>query len=145
MSAPHTVDPDLVDMMRAVFGEHRDRHEPTGGTAVWDPSLWNHLQDLGLARLTGRAEHGGSGAGWFEAAELLRAAAWHGVQVPLAEHDLLAGWLLDAAALAVDDTRRTACVLDADGVATGVPWAAQAERIVLAWRLGDAYHVADVD
>ncbi|MUL80952.1 MULTISPECIES: acyl-CoA dehydrogenase family protein [unclassified Mycolicibacterium] len=134
------VDPELVEMMSAVFAAHRERHQP--GEAIAE--LWGRLSELGLVRLTGSEESGGSGAGWAEAVELLRAAAWHGVRIPLAEHDLLACWLLEAAGLVADDSRRTACLLD-DGAARGVPWAADADRVVLVWRDGAGYQVADVD
>ncbi len=121
MTTPTTVDPDLVEMMSAVFVAYRDQKEPDAGTATWDPILWSHLTDLGLTRLTGPEESGGSGAGWLEAAELLRAAAANGVRIPLAEHDLLAGWLLDTAGLPADETRRTVCLLDHTGTAHRVP------------------------
>ncbi|WP_454789088.1 acyl-CoA dehydrogenase family protein [Mycolicibacterium lutetiense] len=133
-------DPELVEMMSAVFAAHREQHEPGEGIA----ELWGRLGELGLIRLTGSEESGGSGAGWAEAVELLRAAAWHGVRIPLAEHDLLACWLLETAGLVADDSRRTACLLD-DGAARGVPWAADSERVVLLWRDGTGYRVADVD
>lgn len=70
MNAHTAVDQDLVDMLDAVFARHREEHEPG---AEWDRSLWARLGELGLTRLTGREESGGSGATWFEAAELLRA------------------------------------------------------------------------
>ncbi|MEV0670569.1 acyl-CoA dehydrogenase family protein [Mycobacterium sp. NPDC050441] len=136
-----TVDAELVEMMSAVFAAHREQHEP--GESITE--LWDQLGELGLIRLTGSEESGGSGAGWAEAVELLRAAAWHGVRIPLAEHDLLACWLLETAGLAADDFRRTACLLDDDGVARGVPWAADSERVVLLWRDGTGYRAADVD
>ncbi|OBG79973.1 acyl-CoA dehydrogenase [Mycobacterium sp. E802] len=136
-----SVDADLVEMMSAVFAAHREQHQP--GEAV--DELWARLRELGLVRLTGSEDSGGSGAGWAEAVELLRAAAFHGVKVPLAEHDLLACWLLETAGLAIDDSRRTACVLDDDGAARGVPWAADADRVVLFWRDASGWRVADVD
>ncbi len=145
MHAPTTVDADLTDMMSAVFSDHRERNGPEDGIATCDPSLWAQLDELGLVRLTGREETGGSGAGWYEAAELLRAAASHGVRIPLAEHDLLAGWLLEEAGLPMDKARLTACVLDEKGVARGVPWASQADKIVTVWRKNDTYVVADLE
>lgn len=141
MGVMNAVDPELVEMMSAVFAAHRERYEPGEGIT----ELWDQLGELGLVRLTGSEESGGSGAGWAEAVELLRAAAWHGVRIPLAEHDLLACWLLEAAGLEADDSRRTACLLDDDGVAGGVPWAAGADRVALLWRDGTGYCVADVD
>lgn len=136
-----SVDAELVEMMSAVFAAHREAHGP--GEAV--DELWDQLGELGLIRLTGSEESGGSGAGWAEAVELLRAAAWHGVRVPLAEHDLLACWLLETVGLPVDEARRTACLLDGDGVARAVPWAADSERVVVLWPAGTGYRVADVD
>ena len=89
MYVPHTVDSDLTEMMSSVFRNHRERTTPEAGIARWDVGLWSQLTALGLDRLTGREDHGGSGAGWFEAAELIRAAVSNGVQIPLSEHDLL--------------------------------------------------------
>lgn len=136
MTSMTGVDPALVDMMDAVFAEHRE----TSGD-----QLWQQLEELGLARLTGPEQSGGSGAGWYEAAELLAAAARHGVRVPLAEHDLLACWLLDAIGLPSAGAVRTVCRVDEHGAARGVPWAAGAERIAVVWHEGSGYRVADVD
>lgn len=132
------VDPALVDMMDAVFAEHRETQPQEADR------LWQRLDELGLARLTGPEEAGGSGAGWYEAAELLAAAARHGVRVPLAEHDLLACWLLDAIGLPSTGAVRTVCLLDGQGAARRVPWAARAERTVVVWNDGGAYRAADV-
>ncbi|KRE28349.1 acyl-CoA dehydrogenase [Mycobacterium sp. Soil538] len=133
MSAPH-IEPALADMMDAVFAEHGQ-----------DADLWSRLDGLGLVRLTGAEDAGGSGAGWLEAAELVSAAARHGARIPLAEHDLLACWLLDTAGVPADGARRTVCLLDAQGRAAGVPWASSAERVVAVWQRGDDHVVADLD
>ncbi|PJE17250.1 acyl-CoA dehydrogenase family protein [Mycobacterium sp.] len=136
-----SVDPELVDMMDGVFADYRDKHPVATGA---DRNLWQRLDELGLVRLTGAEEKGGSGAGWFEAAELLSAAVRHGVRIPLAEHDLLAGWLLDVSGLPADSELRTVCLLDKNGHATDVPWAATADRVALVWRADGQYRVADV-
>lgn len=128
------VDPDLVEMMDAVLAEHRE-----------DPALWQRLDNLGLVRLTGPVDIGGSGAGWYEAAELLGAAVRHAVRIPLAEHDLLACWLLDALGLPSTGATRTVCLLDGNRTARGVPWAAHAERIVVVWHDGGQYRAADAE
>ncbi len=133
MSAPH-IEPALAEMMDAVFAEH-----------AHDADLWSRLDELGLVRLTGAEDTGGSGAGWLEAAELVSAAARHGARIPLAEHDLLACWLLDTAGIPADAARRTVCLLDAQGRAAGVPWASGADRIVTVWQHGDEHLVADLD
>ncbi|MFN8225604.1 MAG: acyl-CoA dehydrogenase family protein [Mycobacterium sp.] len=126
-------------MMDSVFADLR----------VNTAQMWSRLDNLGLVRLTGPESVGGSGAGWPEAAELLSAAVRHGVRVPLAEHDLLACWLLDATATVYTPARRTLALLDADGRADGVPWCADAERIVVVWPCAidgaDGYRLADVE
>ncbi|MCV7367063.1 acyl-CoA dehydrogenase [Mycolicibacterium duvalii] len=124
-------------MMEAVFAQHGRDHDPT--------DLWNRLDGLGLVRLTGPEAAGGSDAGWPEAAALLSTAVRHGVRIPLAEHDLLACWLLDAAGIGGDAAPRTVCVLDRDGVARAVPWASHVRRIVVVTARGDDYTVADRD
>lgn len=132
-SATTGVDPDLAALMSDVFADQR-AGDPTADDRTDD--LWSKLDDLGLARLTTPEEHGGSGADWFAAAELLRAAAAHGVATPYAEHDLLAAHALTAGGLPVDGARRTVARLDATGVAHAVAWARGAERIVVLWRDG---------
>jgi acyl-CoA dehydrogenase len=143
-AAAISVDPAVVDMMGAVFTEYRETHPPAE-TVHRDAELWRSLDELGLVRLTGSESSGGSGAGWYEAAELQAAAVRNGVRIPLAEHDLLACWLLDANGMPSDGAVRTVCLLDDLGVATRVPWAAGADRIVIVWHEGSEYHAADVD
>lgn len=143
MSTGPAVDGALVEMMGAVFSDYRDKHPPAA-TIGRDPALWRHLDELGLVRLTGAEEHGGSGATWYEAAALIAAAVDHGVRIPLAEHDLLACWLLEAGGMPAGEAVRTVCVLDKRGTAAAVPWATSAERIVLVWRAEGGHRVADV-
>lgn len=143
MSAGPSVDGALVDMMRTVFSDYRETH-PLTTTVQHDPDLWRRLDELGLVRLTGPEQRGGSGASWYEAAELLSAAVSHGVRIPLAEHDLLACWLLETCGIPVDDAVRTACVLDNQATATAVPWASSADRIAVVWRAEGGHRVADV-
>ena len=116
------VDPALTDMMDAVFAEYAASERPA--EVALDADLWRRLDDLGLVRLTGSEESGGSGAGWREAAELLTAVVRHGVRIPLAEHDLLACWLLQAAGLPADAAVRTVAVVDGQTAHTRTPFAA---------------------
>ncbi|MBO0676690.1 acyl-CoA/acyl-ACP dehydrogenase [Mycolicibacterium sp. S2-37] len=131
-------------MIDAVFSEYRER-KGTAKRGELDLALWRRLDELGLVRLTGPEEAGGSGAGWYEAAELLTAAVRHGVRIPLAEHDLLAGWLCHSVGRHADTAVRTLCLPDTHGVARGVPWASAVERIVVVWHSGQTYRVADID
>ncbi|MBU9762819.1 acyl-CoA dehydrogenase [Mycobacterium sp. TNTM28] len=135
-------------MMDGVFADYRQtaRTVATGERVICDRALWQRLDSLGLVRLTGAEDAGGSGAGWLEAAELLTAAVRHGVRAPLAEHDLLGCWLLEAAGQTVDDAVRTVCVLPPGGESTTpVPWAADAERVVVLWPAGDEYRLGEFD
>ncbi len=142
------VDPDLVAMLDGVFADYCTRadHGTPGGRIAFDRALWQRLNGLGLVRLTGSAETGGSGASWRESAELLSAAVRHGVRLPLAEHDLLACWLLDAIGEPVDDAVRTLYAPPAAGEAAApVPWAAEVDRLVVLWDAGAGYRVAELD
>lgn len=130
----HTVDPALVNMMEAVFAQYRTSHPPTEASRR-DPALWQRLEQLGLARLTGAEDSGGSGASWYEAAELLAAAVRNAVRIPLAEHDLLACWLLDSHDMGADAAVRTVCLLDADGVAMGLSCRPHRGDQAIGWRI----------
>ncbi|MGK2868558.1 MAG: acyl-CoA dehydrogenase family protein [Mycobacterium sp.] len=138
------IDPDLTAMMHAVFADYRQDHPPAE-RVVLDAGLWRNLEGLGLVRLTGAESSGGSGAGWPEAVALLSAAVHHGVRIPLAEHDLLACWLLGAVGLPIDGAIRTVAVLDSQGRARAVPWASGVQRIVVVWPTADGHAVGELD
>lgn len=144
----NTVDPDLAAMMDDVFSDYRETHvgAAPGTRIAYDRELWQRLDSLGLVRLTGAEESGGSGAGWPEAAELLSAAVRHAVRLPLAEHDLLACWLMDTAGQPVDQALRTVYLAARGGeTSCPVPWAGEADRVVVVWPVGDEYQIAEVD
>lgn len=142
----NTVDPALLAMMDGVFADYRQSrgHLPPRDRVTLDRALWERLDALGLIRLTVPEGSGGSGAGWNEAAELLSAAARHGVRLPLAEHDLLACWLLDAVGEPVDAAVRTVFTAPQGGDAV-VPWAGESDRVVVLWHTGEEYRLAEVD
>lgn len=136
------VDPDLEAMMADVFTGF------SGPDRAPDPAaVWATLGEVGLGRLTAPESAGGSGAGWVEAAALLRTAAAAGVPVPYAETDLFAGPLRRAAGLE-DPVGATATVgiVDASGVARTVPWAGATDSVVLvrATGPGDGFELAEI-
>jgi acyl-CoA dehydrogenase len=104
----------------------------------FDASLWKTLQDSGLARLTLPESAGGSAGSLSDAAVLLDAAGAHAARVPLAETDLLAGWLLQAAGIPLPDGPLTAVFGDlhvfgdrVTGELSRVPWARAATGLVV--------------
>jgi acyl-CoA dehydrogenase len=107
----------------------------------FDATAWRHLKDAGLTRLTSDAESGG---GPKELALILRALARHAVTVPLAETDVLAGWLAGRAGLEVPDEDPLTIAIGQAGATTvpGVPYAGAAGAVVLTLRDGPALQVA---
>ncbi|MEH3140547.1 MAG: acyl-CoA dehydrogenase family protein [Mycobacterium kyogaense] len=141
------VDPELAAMIDGVLADHRATAAPIGAgeRRRCDRNLWQQLDSLGLVRLTGAERDGGSGAGWAEAAELITAAVRHGVHLPLAEHDLLACWLIDEVSGPAEPTLHTLCQL-APGASTGLaPWAAEVDRLAVLWHGDDGHRLAQVD
>ena len=115
-----------------------------------DETAWRHLEDAGLTRLVSADDSGG---GPVESAVVLRALARHAVTVPVAETDLLAGWLAATAGVAVAPSGPLtvafggAEVSGAKVTATipAVPYAAAATEVVLALRDGERLLVAACD
>lgn len=93
----------------------------------FDAELWRNLENTGLARLTSTPD---AGAGPREAAIVLYGIAHHAGAVPLAENDVLAGWLSRAAGIMLPVGPATVAIADAPrgdlGIgrqARSVPWA----------------------
>lgn len=113
----------------------------------FDEALWRHLEDTGLSRLTSSQE-----AGPAEAAIVLAGLARHAGAVPVAETDLLAGWLATTAGVEVPAsgplTVAVAAANAVDGRITGsaadVPWPRSA-AVLLAARTVAGLYVAVVD
>jgi acyl-CoA dehydrogenase len=113
----------------------------------FDHALWRNLEETGLSRLTTDQD-----AGPAEAAVVLSGLARHAAAVPIAETDLLAGWLASQAAVSVPkDGPLTIAIADAGlvdgtvtGTATDVPWPRSA-TVVLAARTADGLHVTVAD
>lgn len=103
------------------------------------PDLWETLTESGLTLLNTPESRGGTGAGLRELAVVLESAGYHAAPIPLAEHDLLASWLLEVAGLPIPDDAMTAAVTQSpqsDGRLTmtieDVPWATDATTVVVA-------------
>lgn len=101
---------------------------------TFDAELWANLDETGLTRLTTEQD-----AGPRETAVVLAGLARHGGAVPIAESDLLAGWLAGAAGLDVPAGPLTVAIGDG-GFAREVPWPSDA-AVVLAAREADGLYV----
>jgi acyl-CoA dehydrogenase len=144
LAAPTAADPDLLEVLGGLFADYRATRATPTAVVDLDRGLWQRLEDLGMTRLTGSESSGGSGGSWVDAAALLGIAAAAAAPVPLAEHDVLGGWLLEAAGLPNDGGLRTVCRPDPSGVALNVTWAREASRVVALWEDRDEWRVADV-
>jgi acyl-CoA dehydrogenase len=134
------IDSQLEQLLEQVFS-HAAGLQPGSTDLHFDRALWATLEESGLTRLTAT----GSGAGWVEAAGLLRAAARHAAALPVAENDVLAGWLVEQAGLPDDASIvRTSCIADAAGAAAEVPWAAEVDRVAVLRESAEGWRVADV-
>lgn len=140
-------DPDVTALVASVFDDYRAAASSSAPSATvdFDADLWRRLEELDLTRLTGPASRGGVDASWVEAASLLGLAAAAAAPVPLAEHDVLGGWLLEAAGLPEGAGPRTIAETDATGRARGVPWGRHAASVVVLHSTGpQSWRVADV-
>lgn len=104
----------------------------------FDPRLWSTLADSGLTLLTTPEGAGGGGAGLRELAVVLERSGYHAAPVPVAEHDLLASWLLRSAEMPIHQGPMTAAAtttpLDGNRLVTSlpsVPWVRDSERLVV--------------
>ena len=105
---------------------------------VFDAELWRTLDESGLTRLTTEQD-----AGPREAAIVLAGLARHGAAVPIAETDLLAGWLAGAAGVDVPAGPLTVAI-GTGGAARDVPWPSDT-AVLLAAREEDGLYVGFLD
>jgi len=135
---------DLRDLACSIFDKATTEALTVQQTAVpYDDALWTTLAASGLTLLTAPVSTGGSGAGLAEAVVVLSASAEYAAPGPIAEHDLLAAWLLDAAYLEIPASPLTSARceisispgtagnLAVTGVAERVPWARSCVAIAL--------------
>lgn len=102
---------------------------------VFDAELWQNLEETGLSRLSTEQE-----AGPGESAVVLAGLARHAAAVPIAETDVLAGWLAGCAGLEVPETGPLTVAIGTDGTAADVPWPRDA-AVLVAERSGDGISV----
>lgn len=124
------VDPELVDLFESIFRQSRPASGPE--TPSFDSELWRTLEEAGLTQLT-EAE----GGTWREAAALMRTASASGIALPLAENDVLAGWLAQESGMERGTGIRVAAAIDADGTAPDVAWAPLAGAFLILGGTGD--------
>ena len=141
MSENAQLDADLAELFDDVFGTWREARGSATLELDLDRALWATLDETGISRLTAVD---GAGASWVEAAGLLGAAARAAAPRPIAENDLLSGWLREQAGIEDDGLLHSAAELDGAGAANAVPWASQVDRITLLWPAGSGWKVADV-
>jgi acyl-CoA dehydrogenase len=102
----------------------------------FDATSWRSLEAAGFTRLTVPDSAGGGGAGLDLAAAVLLEAGAHAARVPLAETDLLAGWLLAGAGIALPAGPLTAVAVaehDLDIARDGAGWRIRAELSGVPW------------
>jgi acyl-CoA dehydrogenase len=137
---------DLRVLTEQVLTGRRLGERPELGPPTCDRDAWKRLEDAGLTRLTGREADGGADAGWQEAGVLLSSVGRTAAEVPVAEHDLLAGWLLDRAGIRpVPGAVYSAAGVDHLGNVFNVPWGRCVDRVALFGTHGGIPYVADVD
>ena len=102
---------------------------------VFDSTLWQTLEETGLSRLTTQQD-----AGPAESAAVLAGLARFASAVPIAETDLLAGWLAAQAGIDVPETGPLTVAIGTGGTASDVPWPRDA-AVVVADRSADAISV----
>ena len=142
---------DLTELRQLVddIGERSfaDRIGHRGLPDALDVTAWRHLEDSGLTRLLST---GDSGAGPREVAVILRSLARQAVSVPVAETDVLAGWLAATARIAVPETGPLTVAIGRATRSGGrviaecpaVPYAADSAAVVLALSDGERVMIA---
>lgn len=119
----------------------------------WHPDAWHALTKLGAAHLSVSEAAGGAGADLSAATVALIALGSLGASVPEVEAGLMAGWVLELAGARLPGGIVTASVCDTlevrhngagytlSGELSRVPWARQAEQLVVVHSEGQDTHV----
>ena len=147
----------IADAARRIFHDLADPQTVTNAADdTWRDPLWSALADSGLAAAWVPDALGGAGAGLADGFEVLRIAGAFALAEPLAE-TLMAGWLLSTADIVLPAGRLAMAPvhrgdqidIDGGGVVSGraraVPFAAQADAIVVLGHHEDGFAVAVCD
>jgi acyl-CoA dehydrogenase len=130
----------------------------------WAPELWAGLAEGGFPWISVPEERGGVGGTVAEACAVLEQVGRYAAPLPLAETGLLAGWMSASAGLDVPagpvttaptarsvdapatvTVQRTSSGWAASGRAARVPWAREANRVVLLADSPDGLQVISLD
>jgi len=147
----------IADTTARIFQDHADpRAVYLAAGDAWRGALWEALEEMGLTRAWVPDALGGAGASVMDAFEVLRVAGAFAVAVPLAE-TLIAGWALSDAGIetplgriaVVPESMRAGRAgprIGDDGVLHGVaervPFAREAEHLVVECRHDGAVQIA---
>jgi len=146
----------LADTAERLFAE-QITPEVVGRAEAGDPldELWNLVTQQGFDLALAPESAGGSGLDWWTVYPLVQLTGKYSLPLPLPE-TLLATWLLGRAGLDIPEGRLTVArvgpgnvarageAATLSGAAYDVPWAAQADHIVVCAELDDAAHVGIV-
>jgi acyl-CoA dehydrogenase len=147
----------VADAAARIFADHADPQTVNKAeNGIWKQPLWHALADAGLPLAWVPEALGGSGASLAEGFAILGVAGRFALAVPLAE-TLAAGWLLAHAGLEAPATPMTLAparphdriTVDADGRlsgrAIGIPFAQEAQHIVVLADAGKQWRIALVE
>lgn len=110
--------------------------------ADWDRAVWEQLREGGFATVAISESSGGGGGDLADALAVVAAAAAHGALTPLIEHGVLAAWVASSAGhtltsgvavvgVAAAGEVRVTAQHRLDGTVTGIPFAADADTLVI--------------
>jgi acyl-CoA dehydrogenase len=132
----------LIDAANAIIDRNLGANEVPAND--FDRRVWAEFTGAGFASLDVAEDMGGSGGTLADALDIVTVAARRGALTPIIEHGVLAAWVAAQAGMALPDGICTLAVVheaivDAgadgslvlNGVIEAVPWAMEAESIVL--------------
>ncbi|HVV30326.1 MAG TPA: acyl-CoA dehydrogenase family protein [Mycobacteriales bacterium] len=155
------VDPLLLQTVTDLFGDLASPEQIRTQEGRWHDRLWSALAESGLAGIGVPESAGGSGGTTADAAAVLRLAGRFAVGLPLAEHALLGGWLVEAAGWELPAGRSVSVApgaphdtltlsqsgdgWTAHGTVTRVPWGQDVAAVLALVQDGDVARIARLD